>query len=143
MIQRALALVIVAGVLGPPIAAVSFLVLTGVFRFGVRALAALGPDILGLAFTPYTWLLATVPALASGVVNAVAARFLPTEVLRLLIALPVGAVAFLICLNWLLWDPVTGVAAANDVAAVGLSGALASLVCVALVESFGRTPETR
>jgi hypothetical protein len=134
MMSRAIALVILAAVAGPPLAAALFLVVGGLFRFGPPALAGLG-ETLGLAVTPYTWLIALVPALIAGIANAVALRLVPRETLRLLAALPLGAAPYLLLLNWLAVDEATGSYVAGDLAALGIAGAVASLVCVALVET--------
>jgi hypothetical protein len=130
-----LARVAAGAILAPPLAALAFLVLSGVLQHGLAALEFMGTVAL-YALTPYTWLIAGLPGLVVGIVNAIAARLTRAEVVRLLLALPVGAIPFLLLVGWLTQDQETGAYNAPDLAALGLAGAFASLICVALVESF-------
>lgn len=130
-----LLLVVVTAVFAPPIAALAFLGLTAVLRHGPQGVAALGAAVQ-YALTPYTWIIALVPALLAGAANAVAGRLVRTQVLRLLVAIPAGTVPFLGLVGWLAQDQETGAFVLADLVALGMAGGLASLVCVALVESF-------
>jgi len=119
----------------PPLAAVLFLAATGVARHGLQGLYTLDLGFLVGTF-PFSYVIALVPALVAMTGNAFLARLVRGQGLRLLLALPIGAIPFLIDLGFLASDEGGGPIGA-EMLGLGLAGALASLVCVALVEAFG------
>jgi hypothetical protein len=139
-VLRIVAHIAVAVVVGPPLAAVIFLMATGLMRFGPAVLDHIGPTF-GLAITPYSWLIAIVPAFVVGLIDGAALLVLRRQGPRLLLAPVVGGLAFPGFLTWLAEDETTGVLDFSTLGALGVAGALATLICVALVESFGRDPD--
>jgi hypothetical protein len=137
---RIVAHVAAAIIAGPPIAGVIFLLFTGLRRFGPAVLDQIGPTF-ALAITPYSWLIAIVPAFITGLVDGAAVLVLPRPGPRLLLAPAVGAIAYVSCLRWLAQEDVGGATDADALVGIAIAGALASLICVALVESFGHDPD--
>lgn len=139
MKKRIVAHIAVSVLVGPPLAGVVFLITTGLLRFGPVVLDHIGPTF-GLAITPYSWLIAFIPALIAGAVNGAAVLVLPRPSPRLLLAPVVGAIVFALCLNWLAQEGANGLSGGDVLTAIAVAGAVASLICVALVESFGGAP---
>ena len=127
-------LVVVSLLAGPPIAALVALLGIGVARTGPGAVATFDVQFY-TATILFAYILTWLPMLVAAVANAVLSRFV-SETWRLLLALPVGAVPFVVQLGWLA-DNEAGGSDVADLLSVGLGGALASLVCVAAIEVFG------
>lgn len=120
--------------LGPPIAALVSYVGFGIARHGVQSLQFFDIQFY-LATLLFAYLISWLPMLVAGIVNAIVSRF-ASEPWRLVAAVPVGAIPVVVQLGWLAEDEVNG-RQVSDLFVIGLGGALASLVCVALVEAFG------
>lgn len=131
-------LLVVSLLAGPPIAALVILVGFGIAQHGPVSIAFFDPQFY-LASIPFSYLIAWLPMLIAAAGNVALSR-LVSEVWRLLLALPAGAAPFVVQLGWLAEDE-GGVSKPGELLSISLGGALASLVCVALVEAFG--PEFR
>ena len=131
MQRRDIEMLLVTIVAGPALSPFVLFVVDALLRFG-----PIGPTqidfFLVAATLPFAYLLASPWVLAIGVANTVVARFARADSLRLLLALPIGAVAFAIGLQWLGTEE-----GGTTPEAIPLAGALVSLLCVALVGSFG------
>jgi hypothetical protein len=125
-------------VIGPPLASFCFVLATTVSRYGLAGLATL--DIAFVTGTwPFAYLLAIVPTLVAAAGNALVARWALSQISRLALSLPIGAIPFLLSLGWLAEDDVAGQMQVGELVSLGVAGAMTSLLCVALVESFGTT----
>ncbi len=137
MIQRRdVVLIILSLLVGPPIASVLYLVFTATLKLGVAGIEAFDLELL-LAMFPFFYLTAWPGLLATAIGNAVVARWLKGERSRLLVSLPIGALALMVLLHWLTTDDAgqnTDLALLSCLAA---AGAIASLISVVLVEAFG------
>lgn len=134
--RRDVELLIVSAVLWPPLASSWFLLASTVSRQGLAGLGAL--DISFVTGTwPFAYLLAMVPTLIAVAGNALVARWVPSRGSRLVLALPIGAFPFVLSLSWLAEDEAMGGMQIGGVASLGFAGAMTSLLCVALIESFG------
>lgn len=120
--------------LGPPVAALVSYVGFGVTRHGVASIQFFDLQFY-LATLQFAYIVSWLPMLVAGIANAIVSRF-ASEPWRLAAALPAGAVPVVIQLGWLAEDEVSS-RQMNDLFVLGLAGAVASLVCVALVEAFG------
>jgi len=136
MQRRDLEIVILSGLFGPPLASFLFLFGSGIGRYGIAAIGELDLELI-IATWPFAYLIAGVPTLVGAVANAVVARWAPPQGPRLLLALPLGAAPYLLSLGWLADIDPGGRIDATSLSALGLTGAAVSLLCVALVESFG------
>lgn len=126
-------LVIVSLVLGPPVAALVAMFGFGIARHGVAA--SVNFDIqFYVATLPFAYVVAWLPMLIAAVANAVVAR-LASEPWRLAAALPIGAISFVLQLGWL-GEDAAGEGQLSDLFSIGLGGALASVVCVAVIDAF-------
>lgn len=130
MQRRDVEMLLVTLVLGPMLAAILLFVVIGLLRFGLPGLATLDLALIVAAW-PFAYLLAGPAVLAIGIANAVIAHLVRSDVLRLLLALPVGALIFAVGLDWLQAE------GADTPGAVPFTGALVSLLCMALVGAFG------
>jgi len=138
MLWRDAAIVVVTLVLGPPIASLVVLLGSGIGQFGLAALLAF--DVLFyLASLPFAYFLAAVPSLIAAGCNVVAGRFVDGETWRLMLALPFGALPFFVLLGWLAEEQ-SGGWNRGDFVSIGLGGALASFISLALVEAFWSKP---
>jgi len=136
MQRRDVELLVLGGVIGPLLASFGFLLATTLYRQGLAGLAHL--DIAFVTGTwPFAYLLAFVPSLIAAAGNAVVARWAPSQLPRLALALPIGAVPFLLSLSWMAEDEVGGEIRIGELVCLGFAGAISSLLCVAVVESFG------
>lgn len=127
-------LIVACLLLGPPLVSLVMVASLSVADGGVAALAALNLEFY-FGTMLFAYILGWFPAALAGGGNAVASRLVGPG-WRLLVALPVGAVPFLVSLAWLAegeggaYDP-------NTLVGIALGGALASLIVVAMVEAFG------
>jgi hypothetical protein len=136
MVQRRdVILIIVSLLVGPPIASVLYLFFTAMLRLGVAGAQALDLELL-LAMFPFFYLIAWPALLATAIGNAVVARWVKGERSRLLVSLPIGALALMVLLHWLTTDDAGQNADLALLACLAAAGAIASLVSVALVEAF-------
>lgn len=136
MQRRDFELLIVAMVAGPPLGACILFILAAFIRLGPLGITQIDFALI-FATLPFAYLLAAPPMLAIGVANAVAARFARTDGLQMLLALPIGALSFGFGLAELATTEAAASPASIPPVAVPLTGALVSLLCVALVGAFG------
>jgi hypothetical protein len=142
MIQRRdVALMIVTLVLAPPVAGAVFLLSTVIARFGLGGIPAFDAGLF-LGTLPFTYLLSLIPTVVVATANALLARLSPSEAKRLLLALPAGAVPFVVGLGWLANDEPARTTDPSTLVAVAFAGAVASLTCVAIVDAFSPAPKT-
>jgi hypothetical protein len=130
-------LVLVCLVLGPPLAGAIYLTLGQLVEQGPSGLTSIDFGLIGGALI-FFYLLAGPPMLIAAIASAVLARFLHTNALRLLAALPAGAVPFAILLGWLADAEPPLPRDLGMLAVVALSGAFTLVICVSLVETFGK-----
>lgn len=135
MLRRNIVLMIVSLLVGPPLAAIAFFVLKAVVKLGPLASSALDLNFLVATF-PFAYLLGWPSMLAAAIGNMLALRFVNSEGLRLVLAMPIGGLAFGVFLSWLAQDDKTGKLDAASLMEIGIAGAVASLVSLALVEAF-------
>lgn len=141
MIQRRdIVLMVVTLVLAPPLAGAVFLLSTAIARFGLGGIAAFDAALF-LGTLPFTYLLSLIPAVVMAIANALVARLGASEAVRLLLAIPTGAVPFVAGLGWLADDEATRTSDLATLAAVALAGAVASVTCAAIVDAFGPAPK--
>lgn len=129
-------LVLVCVLLGPPLAGAIYLVLGQMVESGPRGLTSLDFGLIGGALI-FFYLLAGPPMLVGAIASAVLARFLRSNALRLLAALPAGAVPFVILLGWLADAEPPLPRDLGMLAVLALSGGLTLTICLSLVETFG------
>lgn len=135
MLRRNIVLMIVSLLVGPPLATIVFFVLKSLVRLGPMAFAALDVNFLVASF-PFAYLLGWSSMLAAAIGNMLVARVVNSEGLRLVLSMPIGALAFGLFLSWLAQDDKTGKLDAASMMEIGIAGAAASLVSLALVEAF-------
>lgn len=128
-------LLLVSVVIGPPVASFAFLLATAVGRHGIAGLQAFEIDFF-VATIPFAYLFTVVPSLIAAGGNALVGRWTDSQGYRLALALPIGAIPFMLALSWLAEGEAGGPFSAPDLAGLGIAGALASLLSVALVDSF-------
>ena len=127
-------LVLVCLLLGPAVAEVTFLIGSGIGRFGPNALLAFDFRFI-LGALPFTYFVTVWANLTVAAANLVARRVTSSANLRLLLALPIGAASYLGFLSWLTQTEDTYLT--GELVALGIAGMLASLLPVAVIESFG------
>jgi hypothetical protein len=136
MQRRDIELLLVSGLVGPPLASFCFLLASTVGRYGLAGLATL--DIAFVTGTwPFAYLFAFLPTLIAAAGNALVARWALSQLSRLALSLPIGAIPLLLSLSWLAEDDASGQMQIGELVSLGFAGAMTSLLCVALVESFG------
>lgn len=140
MQRRDFELLALGFVVMPPLAAVLFLSATTLSRTGPAGLASLDIGFLVGTF-PFSYVLALPSSLVAVAANAVAARWIGGQAERLMMSVPIGIIAFLVVLSWLVTDDTTGQLRLDEFAGLAAAGALASLACVGLVEAFGTPPK--
>jgi hypothetical protein len=136
---RDIGLVIVSLVLGPPIAGLVTVAGSAVGQGGLAVLADFNAGLY-LATLPFAYFLAWLPMLIVAVCNLVVARLVP-EIWRLVLALPIGAMTFLVLLGGLA-EHAEGVRNLGETVSIGLAGAVASLICIAVIEAFWPRPQS-
>ena len=136
---RDVVLVIVSLVFGPPIASLVVVAGSAVGQGGLDVLAQFNPRFY-FATLPFAYFLAWLPMLIVAVCNLVVARLVP-EIWRLVLALPIGAITFLALLGWL-GEDAGGVRNLDETVSIGLAGAVASLICLAVMEAFWPRPQS-
>ena len=135
MWRRDVALVALGVVVGPWLVAGLFLVGSSVARHGLDGLLRFDPAFLWETF-PFSWFIPLIPSVIVAVANAVVGRVTASQTGRLGLALFIGALVFGFDLSWLAEDDATGHLNLAELIALGLAGALASLIQVALVDAF-------
>jgi hypothetical protein len=144
MIRRTVWLVITSLVLGPAIGGLTFMVAAGITDttiaqpHGANFQSAVDywPLILSASYA-----LGAAPALLAATVMAIATRWLPRVWHRLLVAPFVGALVSMACLAVLLFsDAGNSVDDWVVIGVIGLSGAVAGVACLAIVELFHPWP---
>lgn len=130
-------LLLVSALLGPVVANLVFLFGTAIVagQLNAETLSLLLPSL------PIAFVIALLPAAIAGVCNVLIGKIPAASLnLRLLLSLPVGAVVFVVALNGLAQDE-SGAFSMPDLAALGLAGALASLLPVLITEAASRRPD--
>ena len=138
MWRRDVALVALSVVVGPWLVAALFLTGSSLARHGLAGFLRFDPAFLLETF-PFSWFIPLIPSVIVGVANAVVGRATASQLGRLGLALAIGALVFIFDLNWLAVDDGTGLVNPAELAALGVAGALASLIQVALVDAFDLT----
>lgn len=128
--------IVVTLFLGPALSAVVYFLSIAFIQYGLLGIASLDPRLV-VSSVPFGYLIAGPPLIVVAIANVLAARLARSDVLRLLLALPVGALCFAVGLSAL-----TKGETAFAPGAIPITGAVVSLICVALVEAFG-TPLRR
>ena len=132
IVRRDIELLITSLVLGPLLGAFVFL---GTIVM-VGGLPSIGSVLPLLLFGSYV--LGALPAGLNSVATSIASRLVPRALSRIALSPLTGAASAIAVLGWLLLQGDPGaIPPALVLGLMALSGAIASLVCVALIERFG------